>query len=355
MSRLPSDISQALREGVYASKKAGYENDLGYRMQQSAQEMRRAEARRQELEARRRQIEADRIRYKDWFDASEINEDRPLDPVRVWNPGNPMGIDTNYDTRLERVRGWFQRGPTTTSYDTSRYKPGKAGDYIIAFGGAGSGRGDHDNWSLYGRQYGDEGNIAKFTWKQIPDAVKYALSLPKGSRLMVMGHSMGGHAALRFAKELEERGINIAGMDLRDPVRIDNRLVDFGKKALPWVDDRLEAPGNVTKGVNTYNAGWLNNFNPAKWRDFNISDLVSLAGNRINDLKNAGSNWIQNTTPKGKDHVEIGWMDLRNYFPYRRKFAPLKNPRYANPEKPSVKPDIQQTASAGGNPLAANR
>ena len=294
----------------------------------------REQERLRQQEAQKAAEAAEIAKWKDWFDASDITEERPLKPVQVWDPSVSMAKDTKYDDWWEKpTRKLFQRGPGTTSFDTTRYKPNGVGDYIIWFGGAGSGV---DGWSAdpkLPKQYGGEGNIAKFTWKQIPEALDFVYSLPKGSRLFINGHSMGGHAAIRFANELKKKGINIAGMDLRDPVRIDNRLNSYRQKFLsniPLVNHfvkypQLEAPTNVTRGVNYYNPGMIHNGIPFFSKGFNISDYVSLIGSRINNLRNNG-NFTNIQAPYNEDHIDIGWKDLSKYFPYFKNVPPQPKP-----------------------------
>lgn len=241
---------------------------------------------------------------KDWFDTTRIDEQHPLRPVRVWDDAVSQGVDNRFDNWWEKPRKYLQLGPGTTSYDTSRYKPNGAGDYIIAFGGAGSGR-----ESSYGKNfdqfYGGSGNVARFTYNQLDDAIKYARGLPKGSRLFVTGHSMGGHAALKFADRLKELGAGIAGMDLRDPVRMEGRWSSYGRKLNPFAEAWMTAPSNVTYGINTYNPGWVRSG----------GDLVSLIGSRINALRNGGDRFINVPAPRQYEHTEINGLDLTRFFP----------------------------------------
>jgi pimeloyl-ACP methyl ester carboxylesterase len=233
-----------------------------------------------------------------------------MNPVQVWDPSIPMNQDRRYDNWWEFPRKLFQRGPGTTSYETSRYKPAGKGDYIIAFGGAGSGVGGWSDEDYLAKQYGGEGNIARFTWNQLPEAIAYAKSLQKGSRLFVWGHSMGGTAAMRFAKELEKLGTGIAGMDLRDPVRIDGRLSALRSKilsVLPGKDyPRATPPKNVTVGSTYYNGGWIP-------RD--IPDLAALAGQAWNQFKDA-PNWrnIQ-MAPQRQGHIQANRDNLKSRYP----------------------------------------
>ena len=230
-----------------------------------------------------------------------------MSPVQVWDPSVPMKEDTRYDNWWEFPRKLFQRGPGTTSYETSRYKPNGVGDYIIAFGGAGSGVKGWSNGDNLAKQYGGEGNIARFSWNQIPEAVKYAKSLPKGSRLFVWGHSMGGTAAMRFAKELEKLGTGIAGMDLRDPVRIDGRIAALRDKILSVLPGkeypRATPPGNVTVGSTYYNGGWVHH----------PSDLIALAGQQYNAFKEA-PNWLNLRMKGWKDHIDANRDDLTSRY-----------------------------------------
>lgn len=246
---------------------------------------------------------------KDWFDTTKIDEQHPLRPIRVWDDAVPQGVDKRFDNWWEKPRKLFQLGPMTTSYDVSRYKPNGAGDYIIAFGGAGSGR-----ESSYGKNfdqfYGGPGNVARFTYNQLDDAVNYASGLPKGSRLFVTGHSMGGHAALKFAEKLREMGAGIAGMDLRDPVRMEGRWSSYGKKLNPFADANMQAPSNVTYGINTYNPGWVRSW----------GDMVSLIGSRINALRNGGDRFINVRAPRQYEHTEINGLDLTKFFPADAKW-----------------------------------
>ena len=262
-------------------------------------------------------LEPASVDYKDWFDTTAIDKEHPLSPIQVWDPSVPMRQDTRYDNWWELPRKLFQRGPGTTSYETSRYKPAGKGDYIIAFGGAGSGVNGWSDEDYLARQYGGEGNIARFTWNQLPEAIAYAKSLPKGSRLFVWGHSMGGTAAMRFAKELEKLGTGIAGMDLRDPVRIDGRLAALRNKILSVFPGReyprAAPPKNVTVGSTYYNGGWFP-------RD--LPDLAALVGQSWNEFK-AAPNWRSiRMAPQKQGHVQANRDDLKSRYPDVREVSP---------------------------------
>lgn len=334
--KLSKELSRKLAEGAYTIKQADAYQDAIQLAAMRPKQPARVDASRinQEITSQRDAPQ----QLKDWFDATPFDEKHRMKPVRVWDDSVPMKPDTRYDDWWEQPRRFFlhPRGPMTTSYDVSRYKPNGVGDYIIAFGGAGSGAGSEDFETL-GVQYGGMGNIARFTWNQIPDAVKFAESLPKGSRLYVVGHSMGGDAAYRFADELGKKGGVIAGMDIRDPVRIDGRIAGLFRKMIPGLDSRRVAPKNVTRGVNTYNSGWFHNVNPFKWGDFTLGDVVSMAGGRYNDLRDTGSNWENIKAPPDYDHVMLGNVNntdrfLLNYRHVRdqalekAREAKLKNP-----------------------------
>ena len=346
--KLPDEISKNLRMAAYAVKRAdAYQDAIQLATPRPANQARvDMSSLAQEVA---RQQNADNS-LEGWFDGTPFDH-RAMRPARVWDPSVPMTRDSRYDDWWELPRRFLQRGPMTTSYDVSRYKPGEAGDYIIAFGGAGSGS-ESEDFETLGAQYGGMGNIARFTWKQIPEAVKYARSLPKGSRLYVVGHSMGGDAAYRFADELGRMGGVIAGMDVRDPVRIDGRLKGIVQKILPGVDSRRPAPRNVSRGVNTYNSGWFHNVNPFKWDDFTLGDVVSMFGGRYNDLKNPGDNWVNVKGRPDSDHVMLGNVNNTSRFPIDYRYIMEQFRQHRNPNR-LKNPHAPRASSAATGPRAS--
>ena len=131
---------------------------------------------------------------------------------------------------------------------------------------------------------------------------------------------------MRFAKELEKLGTGIAGMDLRDPVRIDGRLAALKAKIMSVFPGkeypRATPPKNVTVGSTYYNAGWVNH----------PSDLISLVGQRYNSFKDA-PNWLNLPMSKGKDHVDANRDDLKSRYP---------DVRVVPPQQPAVTPATRE-------------
>lgn len=250
---------------------------------------------------------------KGWFDTTPVSRRNPLRPVQVYDPAIGTSVDERYAGPVGKLRRTFSRGPGTTSYDTSRYRPNGQGDYVLVFGGAGTGTGGVAEDSIDPDTAYGKGNYAAFTWRQVPEAMKFVESLPKGSRLHVFGHSMGATAAMDFARRAGARGIGIAGMDLRDAVRINGRLRAL-VGAMNGTRDRASVPSNVSRASHRYNAGWLNNVNPFG-RRFTHTDAVSLVGQRWNEIDGA----YNMPSPKGEDHKMIGnaWKESNPVFPVR--------------------------------------
>ncbi len=79
------------------------------------------------------------------------------------------------------------------------------------------------------REYGYE-CIAMFNFRDVDKALEYASKLPKGTELIVRGHSMGGSAAVKFVKRLPDH-LSVLLLDTRDPTS--------------WFGHEREKPDNV--------------------------------------------------------------------------------------------------------------
>lgn len=269
----------------------------------------RAYSQRMQRQQQEAALAADRERFKDWFDATPVNNEHPLKPIQVWDPYVPQELNPKYKGFRGAIRKYFSRGPGTTAYDTSRYKPNGPGDYIIGFGGAGSGvEGRNGNFPSHNKIYG-AGNTAWFTWDQLNDAENYMRSLPKGSRIHLYGHSMGGHAALKFAERANQLGIPIAGLDLRDPVRMDGRIRSIFQKLL-GERTKMTVPPNVQKSTNIYKPNLVNTPFTKKW---DTGDLVSFVGQRIKELGNTF-----NIKKPNMGHTDIAAADNTINFPVEK-------------------------------------
>ena len=234
------------------------------------------------------------------YDRTPVSSKAPLRPQQVFDPALPQTVDPHYTGFLGKLRKVFSRGPGTTTYDTSRYRADRPGDYVFMFGGAGSGVGGTAPDSIDPDKAYGKGNYAAYTWEQVPEALRFAGSLPNGSRIHAFGHSMGATASMDFARQAARKGIPVAGMDLRDAVRINGRLTALEGK-LTGNERHASIPSNVSRATHLYNDGWFNNINPFGKR-FTHTDAVSLVGQRWNNINGAENR----VAPKGMDHKQIG-------------------------------------------------
>lgn len=249
------------------------------------------------------QVSSNVLRYN----RTPVSSKAPLRPQQVFDPAISQQINPRYAGLLGKLRKTLSRGPGTTTYDTTRYKATKPGDYVFMFGGAGSGVSGAAPDSIDPDKAYGKGNYAAYTWEQVPEALRFAESLPDNSRIHAYGHSMGATAAMDFARKASQKGIPIAGMDLRDAVRIDNRLKALGGK-ITGNERRASIPSNVSRATHLYNGGWFNNINPFGKR-FTHTDAVSLIGQRWNAINGA-----KNKPISGMDHKQIGTM-INNEYP----------------------------------------
>ena len=147
-------------------------------------------------------------------------------------------------------------------FDYPAYKiPDKPEVVIFWFSGADEGAcafSDYgyncDYWRA-AREYGEK-CVAMFNFSDVDKALSYAEKLPAGTQLIVRGHSMGGSAAIRFARRLP-RHISILLLDTRDPTswfghkkdKPDN--VKFWRNVLPG-DARIFTPKENHGGTNYF-------------------------------------------------------------------------------------------------------
>ena len=113
----------------------------------------------------------------------------------------------------------------TTSYPAETYGHyDKPGDFVVAFGGAGSGVGSqHEEYlrNALNKRYG-EGNYALFAPTQVNQAAKFVQSLPKGSNVHLTGWSQGGGSTVELLKRMRDgKWPNVHSVHLYDAVSND--------------------------------------------------------------------------------------------------------------------------------------
>lgn len=140
----------------------------------------------------------------------------------------------------------FYRGQ---EYDYSKYKAPKAlGNVVIAFAGATQGPGRGLDKYL-AKRYGGQ-NYAIFRPADVGKAVKFARSLPEGTKIYVQGHSHGGAAAAQFAQS----GIPIERMITYDPVSGVGKPVQKYPNVKKWYN-AVAGDYDYTKDSNVFT--WL--------------------------------------------------------------------------------------------------
>ena len=181
-----------------------------------------------------------------------------------------------------------------SKYNYTGYRvPASPRDVVIAFTGGASGafRGkkERDNdmdVADLDRRYG-KGRYALFNAKDIENAKDYIMNLPKGCRIRIQGHSLGGPAAYKLALFASDNGIPVDRLDTLDPVGLSPEASFHGKPEL----------------VKT----WDNHL-PSKVRPWYFPDLVAILGHNKRELN--GANNIIYTDPKYNDHTGIRTVDF---------------------------------------------
>ena len=91
--------------------------------------------------------------------------------------------------------------------------PTEPSDILIWFSGSDDGAYFMDNYARSIYEFGYN-CAALFNFRDIPQAIQFTKKLPKGSRIIVRGHSMGASAAFYFAEKCQ---CEILLLDTRDP------------------------------------------------------------------------------------------------------------------------------------------
>jgi hypothetical protein len=91
--------------------------------------------------------------------------------------------------------------------------PTEQSDILIWFSGSDDGAYFMDNYARSIHEFGYN-CAALFNFRDIPQAIQFTEKLPKGSRIIVRGHSMGASAAYYFAEKCQRE---ILLLDTRDP------------------------------------------------------------------------------------------------------------------------------------------
>ncbi len=183
-------------------------------------------------------------------------------------------------------------------FDYAAYKiPEKPELVVFWFSGADEGAcsytyyGPNCDYYRAAREYGDE-CIAMFNFNDVEKALEYSEKLPKGTKVIVRGHSMGGSAAFRFVSRLP-RHISVLLLDTRDPTSW------FGQKRVK--PDNVQFWRNVLPGDANIFTSKEKHKNTNYFGNVNASNLFMILGRPWGICSGA-----QNIVLPNGDHNEVG-------------------------------------------------
>lgn len=222
-----------------------------------------------------------------WFLTRRLRERKTL--RRALRIGVPAVI-TAFAFAVGLAMHYYWGGP----FNYSAYAiPSAPADVLIWFTGSDDGAyGCQYMESNYIRSYEQFGynRSALFNFSDIDQALTYADKLPKGSRIMLRGHSMGASSALRFAQRYQG---DILLIDSRDPTSWFGKINDRPANVAHWRNVLPEhSEIMMPKAPDT-----LSNY----WGPFNMANVFRWLGGPWETCDGAANVMIP-----GSDHHTVG-------------------------------------------------